>query len=139
MSEEEIQEQVTKMLQMIHLKTEFRKKMPSELSGGMRKRLALARAIALKPQILLYDEPTTGLDPVTSDVINDLIIDMQQKLGVTSVVVTHDMASAYKVSDRIAMLYEGRIIACDTTENIRNTDNPYVKQFITGQRKLPTS
>ena len=139
MTEEEIQAEVTEKLQMIHLKPEFRTKMPSELSGGMRKRLALARAIALKPQILLYDEPTTGLDPVTSDVINDLIIDMQQKLGVTSVVVTHDMASAYKVSDRIAMLYEGRIIACGTVDEIRNTNNPYVKQFITGQRKLPTA
>lgn len=138
MSEKNIQDEVTKMLELIHLKPEFREKMPSELSGGMRKRLALARAITLKPKILLYDEPTTGLDPVTADVINDLIIDMQQKLGVTSVVVTHDMASAFKVSDRIAMLYEGRIIACDTTEEIRNSSNPYVKQFTTGKRKLPT-
>ncbi len=137
LSEEQVQAEVTEKLQMIHLKPEFRWKMPSELSGGMRKRLALARAIALKPQILLYDEPTTGLDPVTSDVINDLIIDMQQKLGVTSVVVTHDMASAYKVADRIAMLYEGRIIASGTPAEIRETTNPYVKQFITGQRKLP--
>jgi phospholipid/cholesterol/gamma-HCH transport system ATP-binding protein len=137
MSEHDIQEAVTEKLQMINLVPEFRVKMPSELSGGMRKRVALARAIALKPQILLYDEPTTGLDPITSDVINDLILDMQKKLGVTSVVVTHDMVSAFKVADRIAMLYKGRIIETGTVEEIKNTNNPFVKQFITGQRKLP--
>jgi phospholipid/cholesterol/gamma-HCH transport system ATP-binding protein len=136
LSESDIQDIVTEKLKLIHLKPEFRTKMPSELSGGMRKRLALARAIALNPEIILYDEPTTGLDPITADVINDLIIDMQQKLGVTSVVVTHDMASAYKISDRIAMLYEGHIIQVGETDEIRNTSNPYVKQFITGQRKL---
>jgi len=105
----------------------------------MKKRVALARAIALSPEILLYDEPTTGLDPITSDVINDLILDMQSKLGVTSVVVTHDMASAFKVADRIAMLYKGRIIEVGTVDEIKNTTNPFVKQFITGQRNLPTS
>ena len=110
--------------------------MPSELSGGMRKRVALARAIALNPEILLYDEPTTGLDPITSDVINDLILDMQSKLGVTSVVVTHDMVSAFKVADRIAMLLNGRIIEVGTVDEIKNTSNPYVHQFITGQRKI---
>jgi len=121
---------------MINLVPEFRTKMPSELSGGMRKRVALARAIALNPEILLYDEPTTGLDPITSDVINDLILDMQSKLGVTSVVVTHDMVSAFKVADRIAMLYKGRIIEVGTVEEIKNTSNPFVRQFITGQRKI---
>ncbi len=137
MSEKEILRTIHEKLELINLKPEFRTKMPAELSGGMRKRVALARTIALNPSIILYDEPTTGLDPVTSDVINDLIIDMQNKLGVTSVVVTHDMASAYKIADRIAMLYEGQIIACGTVDEIRNTKNPYVKQFITGSRHVP--
>lgn len=136
LTEAQIQQTVTDKLKMINLVPEFRTKMPSELSGGMRKRVALARAIALNPEILLYDEPTTGLDPITSDVINDLILDMQSKLGVTSVVVTHDMVSAFKVADRIAMLYKGRIIEVGSVEEIRNTTNPFVKQFITGQRKI---
>jgi len=136
--ESQIQDIVTEKLKLINLVPEFRTKMPSELSGGMRKRVALARAIALSPKILLYDEPTTGLDPITSDVINDLILDMQSKLGVTSVVVTHDMTSAFKVADRIAMLYKGRIIEVGSVEEIKQTVNPFVKQFITGQRNLPT-
>jgi phospholipid/cholesterol/gamma-HCH transport system ATP-binding protein len=136
MSEAEVQQVVTDKLKIINLVPEFRTKMPSELSGGMRKRVALARAIALNPEILLYDEPTTGLDPITSDVINDLILDMQSKLGVTSVVVTHDMVSAFKVADRIAMLYKGRIIEVGSVEEIKHTTNPFVKQFITGQRKI---
>jgi len=139
LSEKQIQDSVTEKLKLINLVPEFRTKMPNELSGGMKKRVALARAIALSPEILLYDEPTTGLDPITSDVINDLILDMQSKLGVTSVVVTHDMASAFKVADRIAMLYKGRIIEVGTVNEIKNTTNPFVKQFITGQRNLPTS
>jgi phospholipid/cholesterol/gamma-HCH transport system ATP-binding protein len=138
LSEKQIQNSVTEKLKLINLVPEFRTKMPNELSGGMKKRVALARAIALSPEILLYDEPTTGLDPITSDVINDLILDMQLKLGVTSVVVTHDMASAFKVADRIAMLYKGRIIEVGTVNEIKNTTNPFVKQFITGQRNLPT-
>jgi len=138
LSEKQVQDTVTEKLKLINLVPEFRTKMPSELSGGMKKRVALARAIALSPEILLYDEPTTGLDPITSDVINDLILDMQLKLGVTSVVVTHDMVSAFKVADRIAMLYKGRIIEIGTVEQIKETRNPFVKQFITGQRNLPT-
>jgi len=138
LSEKQIQDIVTEKLKLINLVPEFRTKMPNELSGGMKKRVALARAIALSPEILLYDEPTTGLDPITSDVINDLILDMQSKLGVTSVVVTHDMVSAFKVADRIAMLYKGRIIEIGTVDEIKNTENPFVKQFITGQRNLPT-
>ena len=136
LSEKRVQEIVTEKLKLSNLVPEFRTKMPSELSGGMRKRVALARAIALNPEILLYDEPTTGLDPITSDVINDLILDMQSKLGVTSVVVTHDMVSAFKVADRIAMLYKGRIIEVGTVEEIKNTSNPFVQQFITGKRKI---
>jgi len=138
LTEKQVQDTVTEKLKLINLIPEFRTKMPSELSGGMKKRVALARAIALSPEILLYDEPTTGLDPITSDVINDLILDMQLKLGVTSVVVTHDMASAFKVADRIAMLYKGRIIEVGTVDEIKNTTNVFVKQFITGQRNLPT-
>jgi phospholipid/cholesterol/gamma-HCH transport system ATP-binding protein len=138
LTEKQVQDNVTEKLKLINLVPEFRTKMPNELSGGMKKRVALARAIALSPEILLYDEPTTGLDPITSDVINDLILDMQSKLGVTSVVVTHDMVSAFKVADRIAMLYKGRIIEIGTVDEIKNTTNPFVKQFITGQRNLPT-
>jgi phospholipid/cholesterol/gamma-HCH transport system ATP-binding protein len=106
--------------------------MPSELSGGMRKRVALARAICIKPQIILYDEPTTGVDPITADSINELIKDLHDKLKVTSVVVTHDMKSAYKVADKIAMLYHGKIIAEGNSEEIQNSTNPIVHQFING-------
>jgi len=110
---------------------------PSELSGGMRKRVAIARSIAMSPKYLFYDEPTTGLDPIMSDVINDLIIDLHRKLGQTGVVITHDMRSAYKISSRIAMLYEGKIVQADTPENIRNSADPLVKQFVTGSAQGP--
>jgi phospholipid/cholesterol/gamma-HCH transport system ATP-binding protein len=106
--------------------------MPSELSGGMRKRVALARAICTSPEIILYDEPTTGVDPITADSINELIRSLHDKLKVTSVVVTHDMKSAYKIADRIAMLYQGQIIAEGTPAEIQNTDHPIVHQFING-------
>ena len=106
--------------------------MPSELSGGMRKRVALARAICTNPEIILYDEPTTGVDPITADSINELIKSMHDKLKITSIVVTHDMKSAYKVADKIAMLYQGRIIAEGTSEEIQHTRNPVVHQFING-------
>ncbi|MFN3739257.1 MAG: ABC transporter ATP-binding protein [Thermodesulfovibrionales bacterium] len=111
--------------------------MPAELSGGMRKRVGLARAIAHDPEILLYDEPTTGLDPIMADAINDLIVDLKKKLNVTSVAITHDMHSAYKIGDRIAMLYEGKIIETGTPDEIKNTSNPIVRQFITGSAKGP--
>lgn len=107
--------------------------LPASLSGGQRKRVALARAIALNPQVILYDEPTTGLDPIRSDVINELILKLQQSLSPTSVVVTHDMKSAYKISDRIIMLDKGRIIADGDADSIRESDHPRVKQFINGQ------
>lgn len=103
---------------------------PAELSGGMKKRVGLARAIAIEPQILLYDEPTTGLDPIMADVINDLIIDMRDKLGMTSITITHDMISACKIADRIAMLLNGRIVFVGTPEEIRRSDNPDVKKFV---------
>jgi len=106
--------------------------MPSELSGGMRKRVALARAICTSPEIILYDEPTTGVDPITADSINELIRSLHDKLKVTSIVVTHDMKSAYKIADRIAMLYQGQIIAEGTPAEIQNTDHPIVHQFVNG-------
>jgi len=111
--------------------------MPSELSGGMRKRVALARAICIKPQIILYDEPTTGMDPITADSINELIRSLHDKLKVTSIVVTHDMKSAYKIADRIAMLFNGKIIAEGTPAEIQNTTHPVVYQFINGLAKGP--
>ena len=106
---------------------------PANLSGGQRKRVALARAIALNPEVILYDEPTTGLDPIRSDVINELIIKLQRELGVTSIVVTHDMTSAYKIADRIIMLHHGKIIADGDAKHIRNHPHPVVQQFIKGQ------
>lgn len=111
--------------------------MPSELSGGMKKRVGLARAIAIEPEIMLYDEPTTGLDPIMADVINDLILSLQRELHVTSISITHDMTSAYKIADRIAMLYQGRIIEVGTPEEIRNTSNQIVRQFISGSSRGP--
>lgn len=111
--------------------------MPSELSGGMKKRVALARALCIKPDIILYDEPTTGVDPITADSINELIKSLHDKLKVTSVVVTHDMKSAYRVADRIAMLYQGKIIAEGTPEEIQNTQHPVVHQFINGLAQGP--
>jgi len=111
--------------------------MPSELSGGMKKRVALARAICVKPELILYDEPTTGVDPITADSINELIRSLHDKLKVTSVVVTHDMKSAYRVADRIAMMYQGKIIAEGTSEEIQNTTHPVVYQFINGLAKGP--
>ena len=111
--------------------------MPSELSGGMKKRVALARAICIRPEIILYDEPTTGVDPITADSINELIRNLHDKLKVTSLVVTHDMKSAYKIADRIAMMYLGKIIAEGTAQEIQNTTHPVVHQFINGLSQGP--
>jgi phospholipid/cholesterol/gamma-HCH transport system ATP-binding protein len=111
--------------------------MPSELSGGMKKRVGLARAICMHPEIILYDEPTTGVDPIGADAINDLIKTLHDKLEITSIVVTHDMVSAYKIADKIAMLYDGMIIEVNSPDEIKNTTNPIVKQFISGAAKGP--
>ena len=111
--------------------------MPSELSGGMRKRVSLARAIAMDPEILLYDEPTTGLDPIRADTINSLIVEMRKKIKVTSITITHDMVSAYKVGDRIAMLYQGKIIEVGTPDEIKNSSSAIVQQFIQGKAEGP--
>lgn len=111
----------------------FQNYYPANLSGGQRKRVALARAIALNPEVILYDEPTTGLDPIRADVINELILKLQRELGETTVVVTHDMTSAYKIADRIVMLHDGKIIADGDADKIRNHPHPVVQQFIHGQ------
>jgi phospholipid/cholesterol/gamma-HCH transport system ATP-binding protein len=132
LSEEEMQARIRESLSLVDL-AGSEARMPAELSGGMRKRVGLARAIALRPRYILYDEPTTGLDPVTSAVIDELMVRTRQELGVTSVVVTHDMRSAYTVGDRIAMLYQGRIRQAGTVEEIRHTDDPVVRNFIEGR------
>jgi phospholipid/cholesterol/gamma-HCH transport system ATP-binding protein len=110
---------------------------PAELSGGMQKRVALARAIAAEPEIIFFDEPTTGLDPIMADVINDLIIKIVREMGATAVSITHDMVSARKIADRIAMLYKGKIIWHGPTKDIDNSGNPYVDQFIHGRAEGP--
>jgi phospholipid/cholesterol/gamma-HCH transport system ATP-binding protein len=132
----ELLERIEEALSLVDL-SGIENLMPSELSGGMKKRVSLARAICMKPEIILYDEPTTGVDPITADSINELIISMHDKLKVTSIVVTHDMRSAYRVADRIAMLYQGRIIAEGASDEIQNSDNPVVHQFINGLAKGP--
>ncbi|MFA5500569.1 MAG: ABC transporter ATP-binding protein [Candidatus Omnitrophota bacterium] len=133
---EEIAKRVQECLALVGLK-DIEDKKPAELSGGMRKRVGLARAIFLRPQIILYDEPTTGLDPIMGDSINDLIVQLHSKLNITSIAVTHDMTSAYKIGDRITMLYNGKIIADGNPEQIKNTNDPIVKQFITGAAAGP--
>ena len=137
LSDKEIKEIATEKLKMVGLSSEVGDIMPSELSGGMRKRVGLARAIAINPEIILYDEPTTGLDPIMADVINDLIIALQKKLNVTSISITHDMTSAYKIADKIAMLYQGKIIEVGTPDEIRNSDNEIVRQFVSGSAVGP--
>lgn len=127
-----VDELVSTKLAMVGLEG-FQRFYPASLSGGQRKRVALARAIALNPEIILYDEPTTGLDPIRADVINELILKLQKELGETTVVVTHDMKSAYKVADRIVMLHNGKIIADGDTDYIRNHPHPVVQQFIKGE------
>jgi len=111
----------------------FQEYYPASLSGGQKKRVALARAIALNPEVILYDEPTTGLDPIRSDIINELIMKLQRNLGATTIVVTHDMTSSYKIADRIVMLYGGKIIADGDVDYIRNNPHPVVQQFINGR------
>ena len=127
----EIEKRVKECLTLVGLKG-IESKKPAELSGGMRKRVGLARAILVRPQIMLYDEPTTGVDPIMGDSINDLIIKLHTKLNVTSIAVTHDMSSAYKIADRIAMLYNGKIVADGTPNEIKSSKDPIVQQFITG-------
>jgi len=128
----QIEEIVKTKLAMVGLDG-FQNFYPANLSGGQKKRVALARAIALNPEIILYDEPTTGLDPIRSDIINEIVLKLQRELGVTTVVVTHDMKSAYKIADRIIMLHNGKIIADGDADHIRNHPHSVVQQFIHGQ------
>jgi len=128
---EEISKRIEEALALVGL-SGISNLMPADLSGGMKKRVALARALCIKPEIILYDEPTTGLDPISADSINELIKSLHDRIKVTSVVVTHDMKSAYKVGDRIAMLYQGKIIAQGTPDEIQNMQDPVVHQFING-------
>lgn len=133
---EQIEDTVIEKLGMVGL-VNVENKMPSQLSGGMRKRVGLARAIALEPEIILYDEPTTGLDPPLSDAINRLIVETQEKLGVTGVVISHDIDGAFQVGHEIAMLYEGKIIAHGTPEEIKASEDAVVQQFIHGRADGP--
>ncbi|MDP9191651.1 MAG: ABC transporter ATP-binding protein [Acidobacteriota bacterium] len=136
MTEAEIRARVEECLEDVHLHG-VEKRRPSELSGGMRRRVGFARAISLKPEILLFDEPTTGLDPVISDVVADLIEEMDVKLGTTTVTITHDMKVAFKIADRVAMLYKGHIIEQGTPEQFQESTNPIVRQFIEGRAQGP--
>jgi phospholipid/cholesterol/gamma-HCH transport system ATP-binding protein len=138
MTEKEITDRVAEVLDLVDLPN-VETKFPAELSGGMRKRVGLARAIALRPKYILYDEPTTGLDPVTSAVIDDLMIRTRERLGVTAIVITHDMRSAYRVGTRIAMLHEGKVRQVGTVDEIRNTRDPLVRQFVEGRAELDES
>jgi phospholipid/cholesterol/gamma-HCH transport system ATP-binding protein len=136
--EDELHARVDEALELVDLPG-VSDRYPAELSGGMRKRVGIARAIALRPKYILYDEPTTGLDPVTSAVIDQLMVRMRERLGVTSVVITHDMRSAYSVGTRIAMLYQGRVRQVGTVDEVRSTRDPVVRQFIEGRPTLDES
>jgi len=136
MSEPEIRARVRERLEWVGLPG-AEGSLPASLSGGMRKRVGLARAIAMDPAYILYDEPTAGLDPIMSDVINRLIRSLQQRIGITSIVVTHDMRSAFHVGDALAMLHEGRVVFTGTPEQARETRDPLVRQFIEGSSEGP--
>lgn len=129
LSDTEIRKKVSEVLEIVGMKGQETKK-PAELSGGMRKRVGLARAVISRPKIMLYDEPTTGLDPQIADAINHLILKLSEKFNATSIVVTHDMISAYKVGTRIAMLHEGKILVSGTPDEIQQNSNPIVRKFI---------
>jgi phospholipid/cholesterol/gamma-HCH transport system ATP-binding protein len=133
---DEIKERVTECLSKVGLHG-IEKVKPAQLSGGMKKRVGLARAISMSPSIILFDEPTTGVDPIMGDIINELIRHLHDTLDVTSITVTHDMKSAYKIADRIAMLYDKHIIEIGTPDEIQNSDSSIVKQFITGSAEGP--
>lgn len=137
MNKKDAKNEAIRVLRSVGLAPDVADLSPSELSGGMQKRVGLARAIASKPEIIFFDEPTTGLDPIMSDVINDLIIESVKGLGATALTITHDMASARKIADKIAMLYKGKIVWQGTVKEMEKTDNPYVRQFINGCSQGP--
>jgi len=136
LKDQEIRRIASEKLALVGLK-DVEDLMPAELSGGMKKRVSLARAIAIEPEILLYDEPTTGIYPIMADAINELIIQMRERLRVTSIAITHDMKSAYKIGDRIAMLFRGKIVGVGSPEEIKNSSDPIVQQFIQGKSEGP--
>jgi phospholipid/cholesterol/gamma-HCH transport system ATP-binding protein len=135
-TQQQIAARVDECLDLVHLE-DVASKHPSDLSGGMRRRVGFARAISLKPEILLFDEPTTGLDPVISDVIAELIVEMDRTLNTTTVTITHDMKVAFKIADRVAMLYQGHIVEDGTPEKFQQSSNPIVQQFIEGRAEGP--
>lgn len=137
-TEEEIAKIVPEMLAHVGLK-DIEEKRPSELSGGMQKRVGLARSIAIRPEIMLYDEPTTGVDPITAGAVDRLILKMRDTFGITSIVVTHDMKSAYRIADRVAMLFDGKISFSGTPEELQNTEDPAIRQFIEGRANGPVT
>ena len=127
---DEIRRRVIEKLAVVDLGEEVLARYPSELSGGMRKRVALARALVSDPQVVLYDEPTTGLDPITTDYVDGMILNAKEKLGITSMVISHDIASAFKVADRLAVLYDGHLAAEGTPEEVRQSKDPFVQRFL---------
>ena len=127
-----IQDKVQRVLNLVAL-DEVIEQMPAELSGGQRKRVALARAVVLEPRVVLYDEPTTGLDPIRSEVINQLILKLSQTLGITSIVVTHDLVSAYRIADHLILLHEGKVILQGSAEEFQSTTDPIAGQFLRGE------
>ncbi len=129
-SPEEIRARVVEKLKVVDLGEEVLQRWPSELSGGMRKRVALARALVSDPQVVLYDEPTTGLDPITTDYVDGMILNAKKRLGITSMVISHDIASAFKVADRLAVLYDGHLAAEGTPEEVRRSTDPFVRRFL---------
>ena len=137
MARDQAKDTALKKLGAVGLGPEVSELRPAELSGGMQKRVALARAIAAEPEIIIFDEPTTGLDPIMADVINDLIVKCVKDLGATAISITHDMVSAHKIADRIAMIYKGRIIWNGKAKEIDQSRNPYVDQFIHGRAEGP--
>jgi len=135
--EKKIKEEVIKSLELVGLKhQEIMHLFPHELSGGMQKRVAIARTIILRPNIILYDEPTSGLDPIASDLISRLIVKLQKELGTTSVVISHDINESFKIADQMIMLYEGKVLADDKPQFFKTTDNPIIRQFIDGISEL---